>query len=149
MYTKAVSKLRMINLPLTLSINPYLHHDDNANRIVSCQMTLTRTKLSHGERGHVPNSFLSIKVSSFLHMVEAKAIRTHVTKFFCVDKLVWSKERGKLKKKKTSLNFYQNESHTYTNFRLSGLLLGLSEIIQTSIRMSHTRTQISGYQDYS
>ena len=128
----------MINLPLPLSINPYLHHDDNANRIVSCQMTLRRTKLSYGERGDVPNSFPSIKVSSFLHMVEAKAIRTHVTKFFCVDKLVWSKERGKLKKK-TSLNFYQNESHTYTNFRLSGLLLGLNEII-IIVLITKTRT---------
>ena len=27
-------------------------------------------------------------------MVEAKVIGTHLTKFFCVDKLVWSKEKG-------------------------------------------------------
>ena len=52
-------------------------------------------------------------------MVEAKVIGTHVTKFFYVDKLVWSKERGKVQK--LNLNFYQNESHT----------------------------QISDYQDYS
>ena len=38
-------------------------------------------------------------VDPFLYMVETKVVGTHVTKFFCVDKLVWSKERGKLKKK--------------------------------------------------
>ena len=60
-------------------------------------------------------------------MVEAKVIGTHVTKISCVGKLVWSKERGKVQK--LSLNSYQNESHTYTNLRLSGLLLGLNKII--------------------
>ena len=38
-------------------------------------------------------------VDPFLYMVETKVVGTHVTKFFCVDKLVWSKERGKVKKK--------------------------------------------------
>ena len=69
------------------------------------------------------NSQLLYLRRCFLYMVEAKVIGTHVTKFFCVDKLVLSKERGKVQK--LSLNFYQNESHTYTNLRLSGLLLGL------------------------
>ena len=44
-----------------------------------------------------------------LYMMEAKVIGTQVTKFFCVDKLVWSKERGEVQK--LSLNSYQNEPH--------------------------------------
>ena len=59
-----------------------------------------------------------------------------MTKLFCADKLVWSKERGKVLE--LSLISYQNESHTYTKLRLSGLLLGLNEII---IRVIITKTQ--------
>ena len=36
--------------------------------------------------------------NNLLYMVEAKVIKTHVTKFFCLDKLVWSKERGEAQK---------------------------------------------------
>ena len=60
-------------------------------------------------------------------MVEAKVIGTHVTRFFCVDKLVWSKERGKAQK--LSPNSYQNELHSHTNLTLSRLLLGFNEIV--------------------
>ena len=43
--------------------------------------------------------------------MEAKVIGTQVTKFFCVDKLVWSPERGKIQK--SSLNSYQNAGRTH------------------------------------
>ena len=56
-----------------------------------------------------------------------KVIGAHVTKFFCVDKLVWSIKRGKVQN--LSLNSYQNESHSHTNPRPTGLLLCLDEII--------------------
>ena len=58
-------------------------------------------------------------------MLETKVIRSHVSKFFCVDKLVWSKERSKVQK--LSLNSYQNESHSHTNPRPPGLLLRLDQ----------------------
>ena len=65
--TTRLHTLELIKLPLTISSNRYIHHNGNANRIASGQMTLTRTKLSHGERGDVSNPFPSIIVSSFLY----------------------------------------------------------------------------------
>ena len=66
-------------------------------------------------------------------MVEAKVIGTHVTKSFCVNKLVWSKKR--VKAQKLSLNSYHNEPHSHTNLTLSRLLLDFSEIVNTVTNM--------------
>ena len=60
--TACFHTLKLIKLPLPLFSNPYDHHNSNANHIVPGQMTLTRTKLSHGERGDVSDPFPSITV---------------------------------------------------------------------------------------
>ena len=65
--TTRLHTLELIKLTLTISSNRYIHHNGNANCIASGQMTLTRTELSHGERGDISNPFPSMKVSSFLY----------------------------------------------------------------------------------
>ena len=64
--TTCLHTLELVKFTLTISSNQFIHHNGNANSIASGQMTLIRTKLSHGERGDVSNPFPSIIVSSLL-----------------------------------------------------------------------------------
>ena len=56
--------------------------------------------------------------------MEAKVIGTHVTKFFHVDKLEWSKQRGKAHN--LSLNSYQNKPDYLKALNYLQLLLSLT-----------------------